>query len=211
MNRFSRIARPPHRLLRSMLPALAFPGMLLLVLLVALLLWHGHGRRFSTLLAGLTNAQVCASVQTTAACNGQDPMAQSCAAPEQTTVIAAEPIDTDRTAQVRYSLRCHTIWGRIIDSRSGSYSETISLDGISYHGSPRYVQGYYYTPMELLPPGKSVHLVVHPATVGRDATVSITTSGPTNAITPRSMPTPNVVPTPTRTPFHQLPAPHQGP
>jgi hypothetical protein len=149
-------------------------------LVLALLLSSGIAvllstRSFSHALAAETIT--CADEPTAAHCNGQDPQGQGCATPgDVRTVAQADILAGGRTigrVERRYSLSCHSWWGRVFDN-SGTHAINITIAGKSYTNS---FPGEIYSLMVFDPPYASVPAITGTillSAASADTTVSAT-------------------------------------
>src|SRR5262249_6210291 len=102
-------------------------GAILMALLLAMsLALFTASRSTSTAFAAMlqrATATTCVQAPTMEHCNNQDPQRQGCAADAQTIGLPAVikengvPIGS---VERRYSAQCHSWWGRVFDTRSGS-------------------------------------------------------------------------------------------
>jgi len=95
----------------------------------------------------------CAISPTSLHCDNQDPIAQGCAA-DADTIASADLVENGVTigrVERRYSLTCHTWWGRVFDDRIGSHRNMyIGIAGTTSSAPPTFVGDQYralYSPM----------------------------------------------------------------
>ncbi len=122
-------------------------------------------------------APTCSEQPTAANCNGQDPQVQGCASPGDVRTVAQADILAGGRAigrvERRYSLSCHSWWGRVFDS-SGTHAINVTIAGKSYADS---FPGEIYSPMVFDPPFASVPAITGTiilSAASSDTTVSAT-------------------------------------